>query len=315
MTRKRWLMLVAVAAVAIIAGVLAWGLSGSTLTATVVDKRTGEPLPKVVAKVDDESISTSDGRVDVKIALGTHTVEFAAAGYETVSRTVEARIFRAADLGEVPLRNADLVIKVVENFPGEPPVKAARLEVAGETSMVRRGDAVTIEGLAIGPTTLKATARDYEPTNVELELTPGSNEVVVSLTPEMLVVVRRAIQASFDHDHLLNWELLHPDRQRLHGSRAAYLKKRRRAVDELLDEGIVPQRFKVLTPFFVKRYHDKATGKTYKDAYRVPITIWAGAPQLAIFNMKSMAVTQDSYWVKTDEGRWVSLGDGESVDK
>ncbi len=308
-------MLAGVGLLVTVGGVLAWGMAGSAMTATVVDARTGAPLADAELTVDGAPVALTSGNIDTKTDLGAHKVEITAPGYETVTRTIESRIFRTTALGEVPLRNAELVVTVVEDYPGEPPVKAARLEIAGSSAEVRKGDPVRLEGLPVGPTELKATARDCEPFALGLTLEPGQNDVVVRLTPEMLIVVRRAMQASFDYDHVLSWELLHPDRQRLHGSRSAYIKKRREAVNELLNEAVVPQRFKVLTPVFLQRYHDKAIGKTYRDVYRVPITMWAGAPQLAIFGMKSIAVTQDSYWIKTEEGRWLSLGDGEPVDE
>jgi hypothetical protein len=301
-----------VVALAISLVVLGWGLTGSQATGEILRARDGKPIDGAVLIVDGQRIDTSRGAIDAKLKLGQHKVEFTASGYETLARQIDVSIFRQVDLGRVRLRNADLSVAVVENYPGFPVLSGATVTAGGRTSRSQKG-VVDLLDLPVGSVKIAATASDSAEATAAIRLKPGQNAVTCTLTPSLLSVVKRAAQNVIDRDLVLTYQTLHPARQKQWGTQERYVASIEKR--DKKNQGMVNVLgFKVLTPVRVAAYRDKPSGRTFADVYRVPISFRVSSPMLAMFGQKEMSMKLTDYWVLY-EGQWRDLGDGEKVEK
>lgn len=309
---KRWLVWGAIVLLVLAVGVVAWGFTGSKLTGAVVRERDGKPIAAAKVTVDGAVAPTPGGVLVAKYALGDHQLTITAPGYETVQKTVKLELFRKMDIGEVALRNADLELRAVENFPGYPDLKKATYQVGGKDVSANEGVA-SLKDLPVGKTIIVASAPGCADASLTVDLVPGPNSAVCTVTPDLDVVARRAAQNVIDRDFELTYDILHPARQKQWGSKAQYIKKWE--TQDAKNEGQVTLvGFKVLTPAKLTSYKDKPSKQTYQDVYKVPVNFRASSPLLALFGMKEIQIKGVDYWVLLD-GQWRTLGDGEPVGK
>lgn len=309
---KRWLVWGGIALLVVVVGVIAWGFTGSQLSATVVRERDGKVITNAKVTVDGANAPVSAGVLAAKYALGDHKLTITAPGYETVEKMVKLDIFRKTDVGKVGLRNADLTLTAVENFPGYPELKKASF-VVGDRKIEATESEAKLEDLPIGKTAVVVSAPGCEDTSLTVELVPGANSAVCTVTPDLAVVAKRSAQNVMDRDFELTYAILHPARQKQWGTKAQYI-KRWEAQDKENEGQVTWLGFKVLTPTKLDTYKDKPSKQTYKDVYKVPVTFRASSPLLAMFGMKEMQIKDVGYWILVD-GQWRTLGDGEAVAK
>lgn len=309
---KRGLLWGGIALLVVVVGVVAWGFTGSELSASVVRERDGKVITNAKVAIDGVNAPVTAGVLAAKYALGDHKLTITAPGYETVEKAVKLEIFRKTDVGKVALRNADLRLSAVENFPGYPELKEVSYVVGDKKVEARDGEA-KLEDLPIGKTTVHVSAPGTEEASLTVELVPGANSALCTVTPELAVVARRAAQNVMDRDFELTYAILHPARQKQWGTKAQYI-KRWEAQDKENEGQVTFVGFKVLTPTKLATYKDKPSKQTYTDVYKVPVTFRASSPLLAIFGMKEMQIKDVGYWVLVD-GQWRTLGDGEAVGK
>lgn len=309
---KRWLLWGAIALLVIVIGVVAWGFTGSQLSGSVVRERDGKAIAAAEVTVDGVDAPAPGGVLVAKYALGDHKLTITAPGYETVQKTVKLEVFRKTDIGKVALRNADLELKAVENFPGYPELKKAAYQVGGKKVPANDGVA-DLKDLPIGKTTVVVSAPGCEDASLTVDLVPGPNSAVCTVTPDLAVVAKRAAQNVMDRDFELTYAILHPARQKQWGTKAQYI-KRWEAQDKKNEGQVTFVGFKVLTPTKLATYKDKPSKQTYKDVYKVPVNFRASSPLLAVFGMKEIQIKNVDYWVLVD-GQWRTLGNGEPVSK
>lgn len=309
--KRGWIL--AVVALAVVGAlVVGWGLTGSVVSGSVVRARDGEPVENAIVEIDGEPIATSATSFSTRLSLGDHSIALSAPGYESVSKPVKVAFFRRSDLGAIGLRNADLRIKVVENYPGYPDLKTAKLTISGR-SIESTGGEVSITDLPVGDLAISATAPDCQDASMTVELRAGENSVVCTLTPTLESVVKRSAQNVIDRDLALTYANMHPARQKQWGTEADYVRIIEKRDKE--NEGMVNVvGFKVLTSRMLATYKDKPSNSTYENVYSVPISFRVSSPLLALFGQKEMSMKLTNYWVLVD-GRWRDLGDGEKVDK
>lgn len=309
---KKWLLFGGIALLVTVIGVLAWGLTGSQLSGSVVRDRDGKAITAAEVTVDGVNTPAPGGVLAAKYALGDHKLTITAPGYETVQKAVKLEIFRKVDIGKVALRNADLKLKAVENFPGHPELKKAAYQIGGRTVPASEGVA-DLKDLPIGKTTVVVSAPGCEDASLTVDLVPGPNSAVCTVTPDLAVVAKRAAQNVTDRDFELTYAILHPARQKQWGTKAHYI-KRWEARDKKNEGQVTFVGFKVLTPMKLATYKDKPSKQTYKSVYKVPVSFRASSPLLALFGMKEVQIKSIDYWVLVD-GQWRTLGDGEPVSK
>jgi hypothetical protein len=309
---RRGLIGAGLVALAISLVVLGWGLTGSQARGEVLRARDGRPIGGAVLVVDGQRIDASGGAIDTKLKLGRHKVVFTASGYETLARQIDVSIFRQVDLGKIRLRNADLRVTVVENYPGFPVLSGATVTAGGRTSRSQKGVVNTLD-LPVGSMTVAATAPDCTEATATIRLRPGTNSVTCTLTPSLLSVVRRAAQNVIDRDLVLSYQTQHPARQKQWGAQEQYVAALEKS--EKKNQGMVNVLgFKVLTPVRMGAYRDKPSGQTFNDVYRVPISFRISSPILTMLGQKEMSMKQTNYWILY-QGRWRDIGDGDKVDK
>lgn len=303
---------VAVLVVAAVAGFVGWGLTGSVVAGSVVRERDGKPIQDASVEIDGEEVPIEEGVFSTKISLGDHEVVFTAPGYEDVSQPLKVSIFRKVDVDEVGLRNADVAVKIVENYPGYPEFSGATLQV-GERSVETSGAETLIEDVPVGDLEILAMGKGCQEYKDTFTLIAGQNSVVCTVTPTLESVVERSAQNVIDRDYVLTYSMMHPVRQKQWGTQAEYTKIRE-AQDKENEGMVIVTGFKVLTATKLDSYDDKASKQAFKDVYRVPVSYRISSPLLAIFGESEMPMTLADYWVLVD-GQWRCLGDGESVDK
>lgn len=303
------------AVIACVGGALAavlWGMSGSQLLLSVQDAATGRPIAGAHVDIGGQELDASSGTVSARLPLGEYSVSVGAPGYESTHATVVLGFFRSADLGTISLRNAELEVRTVENFPGFATIATATVAVSSQaTAPVNEGVAVLTD-LPIGEATITASAAGYTVCTMTVDLRPGRNSVVCSLTPELAEVVNRHIGAMRERNYSLIYDLLHPNRQALWGTKVEYLDIMERTADESAGASTI-DRATVGGFIPVTKYHDAATGKTYANATRVPVTYFVKSPMLAALGMSEASFSDSEYWVLT-EGQWRSLATGERND-
>lgn len=287
-------------------------MTGSKFSGTVVRARDGKLIQNATVTVDGKAIQLSEGAFATKLTLGDHKVVLEAPGYESVTKQVKVAIFRGVDVGSVGLRNADLKVKTVENYPGYPEIKSASLLVAGR-AIDSTASEVTILNLPVGPASLTASASGCQETSMSVSLVAGANSVVCSLTPTLETVAKRSAEHVSDRGLAMIYAVLHPARQRQWGTESEYVKIIEKRDKE--SAGTVNfVGFKVLTPRKIPVYKDKPSKQTFSNVYAVPIAFRVSSPLLALFGQKEMSITNTDYWVLLD-GQWRDLGSGEPVDK
>lgn len=296
----------------VVLGVVAWGLSGSTLSVSVVDARTGETIPAATVAVDGQSFDASSGAISARLPLGEHDVVITADGYETIRSAVTLGFFRPNDLGTIELRNASLQVLVEENYPGNAPVSGAAVSLSTtQASVVTTEGAALIEGIPIGASEIVIESDGFETHRASLELKPGENSYPLSLTPNLEVVVERHGQAMKTNNYPLIYDLMHPDRQALWGTKTDYLDIMERTEEDRVGSKI--ERIEVHDFIAIEEHSDRATGKAYSDVFRVPTTYTMSSPMLAVFGMTETDFTDSDYWLLLD-GQWRTLGTGERSD-
>ncbi len=312
---KRTLTMVGIVVVVILAlvgGVLWWGMSGTMLTIVVEDARTGQPIEGATVGVAGETLDASAGRVEAKLPLGDHDVSIAAPGYESTQTAVTLAMFQPQDLGTVTIRDASLEVSVVENYPDYPVVGIATVKItASEESTDTMGGALALVGLPIGTTGVEISAEGYMPLTMPVDLEPGDNSIVCTITPELAEVVDRRGQAYIASNYPLIYDIMHPARQALFGTKTEYLDIMEKSEDDRA--GVVIKEVRVNDYIELAEYKDRATGATYQDVVRTPMTYVAGGALLAALGQDSMTVSESEYWV-LHEGQWRSLADGERSD-
>lgn len=309
---KRTLTVVGIVVVVILAlvgGVLWWGMSGTMLTIVVEDARTGQPIEGAEVSVGEETFDASTGEIAEKLPLGECTVVVSAPGYESTETVASLAIFQPVDLGTVGIRNASVEVSVVENYPGSPVVGVASVTFGeSEESTETTGGTVALVGLPIGETELRIAARGCMPSTMSVDLMPGDNSVVCTITPELAVVVQRHGEAMKGNNYPLVYDLMHPARQKLWGTKTEYLDIMESSEEDRA--GITISEIRVNDVLEVGEYKDKATGGTYQGVFRVPTTYVVTGAFLAVLGQESQSFSESQYWLLED-GQWRSLSDGE----
>jgi len=253
-------------------GLVVAGLVFGAVRGRVVNPATALPVSGAVVTVDGRPAEVVAGGFSFAAGPGRHTVNVQAPGYESVSIEAVAVPFFGVTLGPIELRNATLLMTVTENFPGMFPVDVPAAVTVGK-SRYRVERVATLKGLPVGMTTVTARAEGYDSAQATIELLPGENSVVMTLTPTLSIVASRTANAVMKRDHGALWGVLHPDLQRQYRYPQDYIKQQAKKDAQVvhspftrmvLDEGITTE-----------SYTAPVIDVTYPDASAVPLTLYS----------------------------------------
>lgn len=291
-------------AVAVIVAVVI-GLALGSVRGTVVNPENGKPITNAVVVVNGRTAKIEAGRFRVRAPAGLQEFSATAPGHEKVISEVWVWPFFGSSMGVVRLRDATVVLKVVESYPGAFDVRTT-VTVKSSNGTFSYPDAKQLGGFPVGPTSMSLSAPGYEPKTVSAQLLPGRNSIVATLSPTVEVVAQRASDAILKQDYRLMWDILNPTlRRQYRGGRTEYISSQTRRDAS----GAVVQfkQAKVGAGESVGTYELPKLKKSFNDVWAVPVTLEGEAFSASMGRALPQVNHARMYFVKS-EGAWTALG-------
>jgi len=253
-------------------GLVVAGLAFGAVRGRVVNPATALPVTGAVVTVDGRPAEVVAGGFSFVAGPGRHTINVRAPGYESVSiEAVSVPIF-GVTLGPIELRNATVLMTVTENYPGMFPVDVPAAVTVGR-SRYRVERVAKLKGLPVGVTTVTARAEGYDPAQATIELLPGENSVVMTLTPTLSIVASRTANAVMKRDYGALWGVLHPDLQRQYRYPADYIKQQAKKDAQVVHAPFT--RLVLEDSTTTESYRAPVIDVTYPDASVVSLTLYS----------------------------------------